>query len=309
MTLPPKVVIREVGPREGFQTHRQIVPTESKLELISKLNRVGLSYIEIASFVRPDRVPQMADAELIAQRFERRPGTEYWGLYLNLEGFERAESTGRLDNRGWIYTACSESFLKRNSNTSRGKVIEQLPGWLSAFKARGKKFHGLVVSNAFGCSIEGAVNPTTVIETISGVVSKAEELNEKFSEISLADTVGWGNPELIKKVVGAVRSRWPEVEIALHLHDTRGSGLANAYAGLEMGVHTFDGSVGGMGGCPFAPGAAGNIASEELVLMCEEMGVSTGLDLNAYLEAASFAELIMGVPLMGKLHGRASKSE
>lgn len=302
ISLMETVRIREVGPREGFQTLKKVIPLKDKLELISLLSKTGIKDIEIASFVRPEKVPQMADAEEIVVQYDRKPGINYTALYLNQKGFERCEALKRLDNEGWLYTAGSETFLNKNSNTSYQKILDEVPSWLEMFSKYRKKLHGLMVSTAFGCTYEGRVDPSKVQSIVRNVCDRVQANGEKFKEICLADTMGWGNPKAVREVVKVVQESSPESEITLHLHDTRGTGIANAVAGLELGVRTFDASVGGMGGCPFAPGAAGNIATEDLVFICEEMGYSTGIDLDLYVESANFASKIVGFELPGKFY-------
>ncbi len=302
MQFPKKVNIRELGPREGFQTHSKVVATQDKLHLINSLSKTGLKHIEIASFVRPDKVPQMADAEQIVTEYERIPGVSYYGIYLNDKGFERSESSLRLDNQCWLYTAASETFLKKNNGTDQAGVLKSIPNWLNVFAKAKKPLHGLMISTAFGCNYEGRIESKKVIDILASIIDLVAENGQYFKEISLADTMGWGNPEGIKRMLGLVRDRWPNLELSLHLHDTRGTGMANLYAGLEEGVIWYDSSVGGMGGCPFAKGAAGNVCTEDFVFMCAELGIETGVDLEAISQAAELAESLLGMPLPGKYY-------
>jgi hydroxymethylglutaryl-CoA lyase len=302
MTLPKKVHIREVGVREGVQTLTQVVSTQHKLDLIDALSKTGVRDIEITAMVRADRVPQMADAEEIIQKYARVPGVRYTALYLNPKGFIRAEDTGRLDNEGWLYGAVSETFLKKNTNTTLADSINAIPEWLEAFKSRKKKLRGLMLSTAFGCNYEGAIPTAKVLDILSRTGAKIEESGETLPEICLADTMGRGTPEMLKRLVNDVRKKFPKAYLSLHLHDTRGSGMANVYAGLQEGVDCFDCSVGGLGGCPFAKGAAGNVCTEDVAYLCEEMGIETGLNLEAYCRAASVAAAMVGAPLPGKLY-------
>ncbi len=302
MALPTKVRIREVGPREGFQTHPDVVPVEKKLELISLLNETGVRDIEVTSFVRTDKLPQMADAEEIAKRFSKKAGINYSALYLNPRGFERAEATGQFSNQGWLQIATSETFLERNSNRSIEEALRDIPAWLHAFGKYSKKLHGVMVSTAFGCNYEGEITSERLQQLIAAVNQEVARVGSTLSEVCLADTVGLGNPEKIKRGIAAVRKVVPDAEVTLHLHDTRGTAMANAYAGLLEGVSTFDASVGGMGGCPFTKGAAGNIVSEDLGYLCQSLGIETGLDLGAYARAAQFAERLLGKTLPGKYY-------
>ncbi len=301
MAFPREIRIREVGVREGFQTLTQVVPTEKKLKLISALNKTGVKDIEICSFVRADKVPQMADAEEIVAGYERTPGVNYTGLYLNPAGFERAEQSKRLDNQGWLYIAASETFLQKNNNCGIAEMLAKMPDWVASFKRFGKTPQALMISSAFGCHYEGKIGPDKVMSVIGPAMQLSEDLGSPLQEISLADTTGLGTPISVKTLVRKVKKNYPYVTISLHLHDTYGSGLANACAGLEEGIGIFDASVGGMGGCPFANGAAGNICTEDLAFMCESMGIATGLNLSAYVEAAKLAQEIVGVQLPGKL--------
>lgn len=301
MALPSSVVIREVGPREGFQTVTSVIPTAEKLELIRLLNATGVREIELTSFVRTDRVPQMADAEQVVARFERQPGVRYSALYLNQKGFERAEASGALDNRAWIMTATSDTFLLHNNNTSQQAILDQVPMWIEAFTRWQKNSIAVMVSTAFGCSYEGKFEPEKTVGIVAQLIERIrEETALSIDEISIADTVGWGSPEQVRRLIGLLVSRYPQIPVSLHLHDTRGSGLANAYAGLLEGVSIFDASVGGMGGCPFARGAAGNIVTEDFVSLCEESGIRTGINIERYCEAALYAEKILAHPLASK---------
>jgi len=306
MSLPEKITIREVGPREGFQTHKAVVSTENKLRLIEALVKTGVSTVEVTSFVRPDRVPQMADARTVCSKLKKSAGTKFTALYLNKKGFTEAENFSQLSNQGWVYTAGSESFLLRNNNLSIAQSVENMPGWLELFSQHKKQLHGLMISAAFGCNEEGAVGADQIVTLVSKFTNKISETeshsDQKLLEVCLADTVGWATPEDVKATVAKLKARFPEIIVSLHLHDTRGAGLANAYAGLQEGVSCFDSSVGGIGGCPFAKGAAGNIASEDLIFMCQRMGISTDINLDCYIDAARIAGEILGQPLPGKLY-------
>ena len=298
-SLPKRVRIREVGLREGFQTIQRVMPTDQKLRLVELLNKTGIKDIELTSFVRTDKVPQMADAAELVARYERVTGIRYSALYLNQRGFELALESKRLDQEGWVQAACSETFLKKNAATSLAQIVSELPQWQAKFLAAGVKFHGIMLSTAFGCSYEGAISSDRVKQVISQI---RDALGENLSELCLADTMGWGNPEMIKQRVAIARELLPQTEISLHLHDTRGLGLANAYAGLESGVTIFDASVGGVGGCPFAPGAAGNIATEDFAYLCQGLGIETGLNLDRYIEVSKALAELLGSPLPGHLY-------
>lgn len=307
MSTMAKIRIRELGPREGFQTIKKIIPIEQKLKLISLLSQTGVKDIEVTSFVRSEKIPQMADAEAVAEKFEATQGIRYTALYLNEKGFERSIASKKLKTDGWLYTAASETFLNKNNNTTQAEVLEKIPSWIKLFAANGGILHGLMLSTAFGCSYEGKISPEKVWSVMRAVCDRVRDEGGELKEICLADTMGWGNPRLVKEVIEGAREVSPNSEITLHLHDTRGTGIANAAAGIELGIKTFDASVGGMGGCPFAPGASGNIATEDLAFLCEEMGFSTGLDLAAYAKAAEFASSIVGYELPGKYYKSVKK--
>ncbi len=304
MVLPQSVYIRELGPREGFQTITKQIPTSKKLELIEALSVTGVTEIEITSMVRPDKVPQMADAEEIICSFNRHDGVRYTSLYLNKRGFERAEAVGkgRLDNQAWLYFATSETFFKKNNNLTLAEALDAIPEWMKAFHDSGKMLHGIMLSTAFGCMYEGSTTPDKTERLLSAILGRLLSQGQGPREISLADTVGLANPGSVKDHVSVVRSLCPGVTVSLHLHDTRGTGLANVYSGLLEGVTVFDASVGGMGGCPFTEGAAGNVATEDVVYLCHSLGIHTGISLEAYVKAAQLAARIVGAPLPGKYY-------
>lgn len=306
MSLPKQVLVREVGPREGLQTTAKIVPTAQKLELIQALLRTGVKEIEVTSFVRPDRVPQMADAEDLACLLPSEETGRLRALYLNEKGFLRARDTGAFNNHGWIYTSASATFLKKNNNCTKEDVLTRLPGWLSLFSDTGTPLQGVMISNAFGCAYEGAVEVETVISDLKSIISLAEKHGAAFPEVSLADTVGYAHPLSVSTLVKAVRAEFPGCEVSLHLHDTRGTGLACVYAGLLEGVSIFESSIGGVGGCPFTPGAAGNICTEDMVYMFHSLGIETGINLEAYVIAAKLLAGILGKELPGKYYRAAS---
>ncbi len=300
MAIPKSVYIREVGPREGFQTLSKVVLTEQKLSLIDALSETGVKEIEITSLVRPDLVPQMADADEVIKRYQRKPHIKYTALYLNLKGFVRAEESGRLDNTGWLAVAASETFLKKNSNTDLNTIVSEIPEWAAQLEKHSKKLHGVMVSTAFGCNYEGEISTERLIAVLSKIHIAASDSGQSVKEFCLADTVGRGNPEEVRRKVNKVREIFSGVEVSLHLHDTRGTGMPNVYAGLLEGVTIFDASVGGLGGCPFAKGAAGNVPTEDVIYLCHELGIQTGIDLDKYIKAAKVAELIVGEKLPGK---------
>jgi hydroxymethylglutaryl-CoA lyase len=302
-SLPKRIHVFEEGPREGFQIEKGPIPTARKIELIDALSKTGLRHIQIVSFVDPKRVPGMADAEDVVRGITPQPGVCYTGLWLNDRGFERAVAIGRLDIKGRIVLCGSEMFLKRNQNRTNAEQREAQELLVRRCQALGYKVEGALIMAAFGCNFEGDVPVARIVDLAGQVLDIAERHGVELDYLSLADTMAWASPETIKRVVGAVQDKFPELELALHLHDTRGMGIANAYAGIEMGIARFDAAVAGLGGCPFAghAGAAGNVCTEDLVFMCEEMGIETGIDLEALIDCARLAEDIVGHPLPGSI--------
>jgi hydroxymethylglutaryl-CoA lyase len=304
--LPKAIKINEEGPREGFQFEKGTIATARKVELIDSLSQTGLKQIQVASFVNPKAVPGMADADEVVARFNRVPGIRYTALWLNEMGLQRATSSGRLDVTGSLSLTASETFVKRNQNRTLSDDLAAEKRIAKAYKLHGIPVERISIRAAFGCNFEGEVPPSKVTRLIDDLLAIAKEEGYKIRLVSLADTMAWATPKSVKRLVGAVRESNPDLAIALHLHDTRGMGIANAYAGLEMGVTIFDSSVAGLGGCPFAAhkGAAGNVCTEDLVFMCDEMGIETGVDLEKLIESALLAEDVVGHPLPGSvMHG------
>jgi len=302
--LPRRVDIHEEGPREGFQIEPGPISTERKVALIDALSATGLKRIQIASFVNPKRVPGWADAEAVVAGIHPRDGIRYSALWLNEKGLERAIALkDRLSLRGTISLCTSEPFIRRNQNRDLAENVRVQHAQIEIFKANGIPVESISMMAAFGCNFAGDIPVSTVTATVAQGFEIAAAHDLTIKSLSLADTMAWATPLSIKRVVGAVRERWPELRVNLHLHDTRGLGVANAYAGLEMGVSSFDSSVAGLGGCPFAghKGAAGNVCTEDLVFMCEEMGITTGIDIEALIAAARLAEEIVGHPLPGSV--------
>ncbi len=300
--LPKSIAIKEEGPREGFQIESAQIPTGRKVALIDALSDTGVKQIQIVSFVNPKKVPGMADAEDVVRQFNKKSGVDYSALFFNNQGFERALGFGdRLTVKGALPMCASETFLKRNQNRTMQENVEALHEQVRMYKARGVPVNRGSVMAAFGGNFEGEIPPARVVDLVGQIFEIAAAHSLEIKEIALADTMGWANPEAVKRVVGAVRERFPQVRINLHLHDTRGMGIANVYAGLQMGVDSFDSSVAGLGGCPFARhrGAAGNVCTEDLVFLCDEMGIATGIDLERMIEAATLAQEIVGHPLPG----------
>jgi len=299
--LPASVRITEEGPREGFQIEKAAIPTARKIALIDALARTGLDHIQIVSFVNPKNVPGMADADAVVEGIAPQPGVAYTALWLNEKGFERALKHDRLTNTGTIQLCTSEKFLKRNQNRTAAEQLAGQHAIVELYKAAGIPVERGSVMAAFGCNFEGDIPVERVVALVQQILDVAQAHGVTLSYITLADTMAWATPLAVKRVVGALRERWPDLDVALHLHDTRGLAVANACAGLEMGVTRFDAAVAGLGGCPFAghAGAAGNVCTEDLVFLCEEMGIKTGVDLDALIECAKLAEDIVGHPLPG----------
>lgn len=303
--LPKRVEIHEEGPREGFQIEAGPIGTGDKVRFCEALAETGLHDVQCVSFVDPRRVPGMADAVEVAQAIRQKPNVDYTAIALNLRGYERAIQTP-LHITGHLQMSASNTFSIRNTNKDNAETLVEQRRQLEFFRDRGIEVESAIVMTAFGCNFEGAVAPETVRDCVGSLLALADEFGIELDRVRLADTVGWGSPASIQRVVGLVRETWPDLRLALHLHDTRGTGLANALMGLQMGIDSFDSSCAGLGGCPFAghKGAAGNICTEDLVFMCEEMGIETGIDLDALIDCARMAEDIVGHPLPGKImHG------
>ena len=279
--LPSRVDIQEEGPREGFQFEKGPIPTQRKIELIDALSETGLKEIQVGSFVNPKRVPGWADVDDVIAGIRKTDGIRYTALWLNERGLERALATDGLFLKGSITTSASETFMKLNQNRGYADNVKVQHNQVALYKSHGVSYFRGSMMAAFGCNFEGDVPVSKVIEQTESILGIAAENDVALDVLSLADTMAWATPQSIKRVVGSVREKWPDLRITLHLHDTRGLGVANAYAGLEMGVDSFDASVAGLGGCPFAghKGAAGNVCTEDLAFMCEEMGIDTGIDL------------------------------
>lgn len=302
--LPSSVEIHEEGPREGFQIEPGPIPTEDKIRLIEALAETGLHHIQVCSFVNTRLVPGWADAEAVVTGFTAKPGVHYTPLYFNANGLERALAfADKLTITGSISLTASEAFTRKNLNRSHAENLDAMRKQAALHLEKGIAVPRLGVMAAFGCNYQGDISPAQVIATIEDGMRIAAETGAKIRLFSLADTMGWATPVRIERTVGAVRDRWPDMTISLHLHDTRGLAVANAHAGLKLGVTRYDSTVGGLGGCPFAgqKGAAGNICTEELVLLCEEMGIATGVDLDALIEVGRMAERIVGHPLPSEL--------
>ena len=297
--LPRKVTVSEVGPRDGLQIEARHVPTPTKIALIERLVASGIDRIEVTAFVHPRVVPQMADAEQVVAGVRRREGVRYGGLALNPKGAERAIAAGVDDVKTGI--AASDSFNELNARMSTGqglRALDQIGSLVAG--SRSRLIGG--IATAFGCPYEG----TVPLERVRRVFGKFVDLGAPL--IYLADTTGMANPASVRRTIEDLRTRWPGQRIGLHLHNTRGLGLANALAGLELGIVDFESSIGGLGGCPFAPRAVGNICTEDFVHMVHEMGIETGIRLDALIDTARFAQdaLDRTLPGMVMKAGKAS---
>jgi isopropylmalate/homocitrate/citramalate synthase len=281
MNLPRRASIVEVGPRDGLQNEPAAIDTADKVTFVDRLSEAGHRTIEVSAFVSPTWVPQMADAAEVFAGIARRPGTSYTALVPNLAGLERA-LTARVDAIA-LFAAASESFSRRNINQTIAESLATYRAVAERARDAGLPVRGYV-STAFGCPFEGAVAPEAVAQ-VAG---------------ALFDMIGIAHPGQVPIVVTAVTRRVPLDHLALHFHDTRGTALANVLAALDLGVTTFDASAGGLGGCPYAPGATGNLATEDLVYMLNGLGIETGVDLDRTLAASRFMEAKIGHPLASR---------
>jgi hydroxymethylglutaryl-CoA lyase len=285
MNLPTHVKLVEVGPRDGLQNEKETIPVEAKIELVERLAAAGLPNIEAASFVSPKWVPQMATSGEVMEKVRRRPGVVYSALAPNMKGLEAA-LTARADEVV-IFGSASEAFSQRNINCSIAESIERFREVARAAREHGVRLRGSI-SCAFGCPYEGEIAPGVVAE----VVRRLRDLG--CDEIDIADTIGVGTPGMIKTVYETVAKGYPLGQLSGHFHDTYGQALVNIYAALEIGVSTFHASVAGLGGCPYAKGATGNVATEDVVYMLDGLGIHTGVDLDQVVDAGQFISRQLG---------------
>lgn len=284
--LPAHVTVYEVGPRDGLQNEAETLSTDVKVEFIDRLSESGLPAIEVGSFVSPNAIPQLADTEQVFRRLHRASGTRYPALVPNLRGLERAVHVGVREIA--VFTAASETFNRRNINAGVDESIERFRPVVAAARAEKIRVRGYV-STAFGCPYEGRISPEAVRE----VVHKLMDL--PLDEISIGDTIGVATPSAVYDVIETLyESGLTRGVLALHFHDTRGTALANVYAGLECGIAAYDSSAGGLGGCPYAPGAAGNLATEDLLYMLEGLGIQTGVSLPKVVAASRYLAEAIG---------------
>jgi hydroxymethylglutaryl-CoA lyase len=291
---PPGAEVRvvEVGPRDGLQNEQALLSPADKIRFIDLLSAAGCGAIEVAAFVSPSWVPQMADAEAVVGGIERRGGTTYSALVPNLTGLERARAAG-LDEIA-VFAAASETFNRRNVNQSVAESLAAYRRVAEAARAAGIRVRAYL-STAFGCPYEGDVPPARVADLSEQLLSLGA------FEVALSDTIGVAHPGQVRAVLDAVRTVLPLDRTALHVHDTRGTGVANALMALSLGLRTFDSSAGGLGGCPYAPGAAGNLATEDLVYTLDGLGVRSGIDLAGVVAASCFIESRLGHALPSRV--------
>ncbi len=288
--LPDSVRIREVGPRDGFQNEPEVVPTDEKVRLIGMLADAGLKRIEVTSFVRPDVIPQLSDATEVLAAIEPREGVAYSVLIPNRKGLENALPMIERFQEANFFLSATETHNRKNVNRSVEESLADLEGTISAASRAGLRCEG-VISVSFGCPYEGEVAPERVFEIAKQLADFGCE------EVAFGDTTGMANPRQVGEFFERARGELDGVELTAHFHNTRGQGLANVHAALGAGIDSFESSFGELGGCPVPPGATGNIATEDLVSMLEEMGVETGVDLERLLEASRAAQEVLGRPL------------
>jgi hydroxymethylglutaryl-CoA lyase len=294
--MPSQVTIVEVGPRDGLQNEAQAVPAAVKVELIHRLQAAGCREIEATSFVSPKWVPQMADNAQVLAGIQRRPGVRYSVLTPNLRGLEAALAVPRA---AWpdevvVFGAASEAFSQRNINCSIGESIERFAPVVAAAHEAGLKVRA-AVSCALGCPYQGEVSP----DEVEHVVRLFKALG--VDHMGIADTIGVGTPARVQAAMERALKHYPAVEVSGHFHDTYGQALANIYACLQLGIHTFDTSIAGLGGCPYAKGATGNVATEDVVFMLHGMGIHTGLDLDALVDAGAYISGVLGRPPVARV--------
>jgi hydroxymethylglutaryl-CoA lyase len=279
-----RVSIREVGPRDGLQ-NEDPVPVDAKVRLLDALSRTGVARIEAVSFVHPKAIPQMADADEVWQRADKSPDVRYSALIPNSRGARRAIDAGFREIE--VVVSASDTHNRKNLNRSTAESLDDIAALIPMLHDAGASAE-VIVATSFGCPYEGDVDPARVAAIVDRVIADGAD------RVAFGDTTGMATPRRVRELVTAVRERQPDVPVLLHFHDTRGTGLANIITALELGIVEFDASVGGLGGCPYAPGASGNVATEEVVHMLHDMDIETGIDLEALLEAAALAEEIVG---------------
>jgi len=295
MALPKRVKMVEVGPRDGLQNEPGVVPTEAKVELINRLSDAGLPVVEATSFVSPKWVPQMADAGQVMARIRRKPGVSYPVLVPNMKGMEGAMAAGVQEIA--VFGAATETFSQRNTNCSIAECFTRFEPVCKAALEAGIKVRGYV-SVVLGCPYEGEVAPQAVAEVAKRL------LDLGCYEVSLGDTIGAGTPGKTRRMIEAVAARIPVEKLGGHYHDTYGQAIGNILASLELGMAAFDSSVAGLGGCPYSPGATGNVASEDVLYLLDGLGIETGVSMDRLLDAAEYICGVLGRPT----HSRAGRA-
>ena len=291
-TLPHRVTLVDVGPRDGLQNEKQPVATEHKARLVSMLQDAGLKNIEVTSFVSPKWVPQMGDNTAVMAAIERRPGVRYSVLTPNMKGLEAALPT--KPDEIVVFGAASEAFSQKNINCSVAESIERFAPVAEAAHAAGLKVRG-ALSCALGCPYEGEISP----DQVERVVQLMKDIG--VDHLGVADTIGVGTPRRVQAAMERALKHYPLHEVSGHFHDTYGQALSNIYACLEMGIHTFDSSVAGLGGCPYAKGATGNVATEDVVFLLHGLGIETGIDLDKLVDAGAYISEQLGRPPVSRV--------
>jgi hydroxymethylglutaryl-CoA lyase len=294
--LPSDVTLYEVGPRDGLQNESRLIPTEDKVALIDALSSTGLRAIEITSFVNPKWIPQLADAVEVAQRVKRAPGVLYSALVPNRQGFDSAVKAGM--NEIAVFLSASETHNKKNVNKTIAATLQAFTEVVPPALERGMRVRAYV-STVYGCPYEGRVDPNKALELCRALRAMG------CYQISLGDTIGVANPLQVRDVLSRVLAEIPRDAVAVHFHDTRGTALANILMAVDMGITTVDAALGGLGGCPYAPGASGNVATEDVIYMLEEMGVSTGVNLDALIDCSRLASTLVGHEMPSKYYRAA----
>jgi hydroxymethylglutaryl-CoA lyase len=297
--LPDRVSVYEVSLRDGLQNERATVPLSGKLRLVDALVASGLRRIEITSFVSPSWIPQLADADEVAAHVKAPEGVTFSALCPNAKGLERARAAGMREIA--VFISASETHNKKNVNKTVAETLAAFEDTVGPARELGMRVRGYV-STVWGCPYEGDVDPNKAL----GIAQKLLAMG--CYQISLGDTIGVGTPRQTERILELCLGEIPRDQLAMHMHDTRGTALANVLVGLEMGIRDFDASVGGLGGCPYAPGAAGNLATEDLAYMLQGMGIATGIDLDRLWQAGKVAESVIGRPLPGKVHQAGVRS-
>jgi hydroxymethylglutaryl-CoA lyase len=291
--LPPDVTIYEVGPRDGLQNESRLISTVDKVAFIDTLSLTGLRAIEITSFVNPKWIPQLADAVEVSRRIIRREGVVYSALVPNRQGLDSALTAGMKEVA--VFMSASETHNRKNVNKSIAATLEAFGETVPVALAAGLRVRAYV-STVYGCPYEGAVDPAKAVELCRALRALG------CYQVSLGDTIGVANPRQVRDVLTRVLAEIPLPEVAVHFHDTRGTALANILVSVEMGIRTVDSALGGLGGCPYAPGASGNVATEDVIYMLEGMGVKTGVDVDRLMEASRLISTLVGHEMPSKFY-------